>query len=205
MRLRQAAQSLGLTTREVERILDRLDPKAIDAVARRATQAILIGGAVWIGVATAGVAAPAIGTAVGGTMGLTGAAATSAGLAALGGGSLAAGGAGMAGGTALIGALGGLGGAGIGALAASGVPKGELAAQAAQLAALIHAAKPMDQATRSAVFGQGTLIEIEIGRLVGERGINQLASGDSDATSKEIDSLAALRRLLPMPNKFDLP
>ena len=53
-------------------------------------------------VVTGGLAAPAIGAAVGGAMGLSGAAATSAGLAAIGGGSLAAGGLGMAGGTAMI-------------------------------------------------------------------------------------------------------
>jgi hypothetical protein len=59
-------------------------------------------------VATGGLAAPAIGAAVGSTfMGLSGAAATSAGLAAIGGGSLAAGGLGMAGGTAIISAVAG--------------------------------------------------------------------------------------------------
>lgn len=67
--------------------------------------------------ATGGLAAPAIGAAIGGTMGLSGAAATSAGLAALGGGSLAAGGAGMAGGTLLIQAAL----AGTGMLAATGI------------------------------------------------------------------------------------
>ena len=73
------------------------------------------------GVFTAGLAAPAIGAAVGGTVfGLYGAAATSAGLAALGGGSLAAGGLGMAGGTAVISAAGGLLGLGVGAGAATG-------------------------------------------------------------------------------------
>ncbi|MFV8829180.1 hypothetical protein [Alkalihalobacterium sp. APHAB7] len=63
---------------------------------------------------TAGLAAPAIAAAIGGTMGLAGAAATSAGLAAIGGGAIAAGGLGMAGGLqiligggALLGAVGG--------------------------------------------------------------------------------------------------
>lgn len=58
---------------------------------------------------TAGLASPfvaagvsSIGTAIGGVMGFTGAAATSAGLAFLGGGSIAAGGFGMAGGAALL-------------------------------------------------------------------------------------------------------
>lgn len=56
-------------------------------------------------------AAPAIGGAIGTSMGLSGAAATNAGLASLGGGSLAAGGFGMAGGTAIVTALGsGVGG-----------------------------------------------------------------------------------------------
>lgn len=57
---------------------------------------------------TGGTASPlvaGIGSAVGGMMGLSGAAATSAGLAFLGGGSLAAGGFGMAGGAVLIGAV----------------------------------------------------------------------------------------------------
>lgn len=48
------------------------------------------------------VAAPMVGAAIGGYMGLSGAAATSAGLAVLGGGSLAAGGMGIAGGTAVV-------------------------------------------------------------------------------------------------------
>jgi hypothetical protein len=51
---------------------------------------------------TAGLAAPAIGAAIGGLMGLSGAAATSAGLAFLGGGALAAGGFGMFGGTVAV-------------------------------------------------------------------------------------------------------
>jgi hypothetical protein len=51
---------------------------------------------------TAGFAAPIIGAAVGGLMGLSGAVATSAGLAFLGGGALATGGFGVAGGTAAL-------------------------------------------------------------------------------------------------------
>jgi hypothetical protein len=64
----------------------------------------IAGGA--IGWLTMGLAAPAIGAAIGGAMGLSGAAATSAGLALLGGGSLAAGGFGMAGGTMLLAGIG---------------------------------------------------------------------------------------------------
>ncbi|MFH5208110.1 hypothetical protein ACHIPZ_07775 [Antrihabitans sp. NCIMB 15449] len=65
------------------------------------------------GALTGGLAAPAVGAAVGGTLGLSGAAATSAGLAALGGGSLAAGGFGVAGGTLLVTGVGGLTAAGV--------------------------------------------------------------------------------------------
>ena len=68
---------------------------------------------------TGGLAAPLVGTIIGSSMGLSGAAATSAGLAALGGGSLAAGGAGMAGGTALISAAAATVGAGSAALSSS--------------------------------------------------------------------------------------
>lgn len=72
------------------------------------------------GIATAGVAAPAIAASIGATgalgatasgtviAGLEGAALSSASLAALGGGSIAAGGAGMAGGTCVVAAGGGL-------------------------------------------------------------------------------------------------
>jgi hypothetical protein len=65
-----------------------------------------------LGVATMGVAAPLIGAAVGGALGMSGAAATSAGLAFLGGGSIATGGLGMAGGTALLTGVGAISGAG---------------------------------------------------------------------------------------------
>lgn len=65
-----------------------------------------------LGVATMGVAAPLIGAAVGGALGMSGAAATSAGLAFLGGGSIASGGFGMAGGAALLTGLGAVSGAG---------------------------------------------------------------------------------------------
>jgi len=64
---------------------------------------------------TAGAAAPLIGGAIGGFMGLGGAAATSAGLAFLGGGAIAVGGLGMAGGTMVLIGGGALLGAGLGA------------------------------------------------------------------------------------------
>lgn len=66
---------------------------------------VLAAGALVLG-GTGFVAAPFIGAALGGSAGLSGAAATSAGLAALGGGSLAAGGGGVAGGIFLITATG---------------------------------------------------------------------------------------------------
>lgn len=74
---------------------------------------VALGGGVLLAF-TGGIAAPAIGGAIGTYfMGLTGAAATSAGLAALGGGAVAAGGLGMAGGTAAVATLLGVGGAAV--------------------------------------------------------------------------------------------
>ena len=61
----------------------------------------LAGGTVTVTAMSGGIAT-ALGTAIGGAMGLQGAAATSAGLAWLGGGSLAAGGYGMAGGAMVV-------------------------------------------------------------------------------------------------------
>lgn len=62
---------------------------------------IIAGAAVLLAI-TGGLAAPVVGTAIGGLMGLSGAAATGAGLAFLGGGAIAAGGAGMLGGTVVL-------------------------------------------------------------------------------------------------------
>lgn len=88
-----------------------------------------------VGVATAGWAAPLIGTAIGTAAGLSGAAATSAGLATLGGGSLAAGGFGVAGGTALVTGLGGIATAGVAATGARWTPwtAGQIVAGAMRL------------------------------------------------------------------------
>lgn len=72
-----------------------------------------------LAVVTGGLAAPAVGAALGSAMGFSGCVATSAGLAALGGGSLAAGGAGMAGGTAVIAGAAGVAGAGTSAAGAA--------------------------------------------------------------------------------------
>lgn len=105
-------------------------------------------------VVTGGLAAPAIGAALGtSVLGLSGAAATSAGLAALGGGSLAAGGLGMAGGTALIQAVaGGVGviGTGIVSNAAEG---SKLKKQNAELRDELRKAN-LDSATKQRVIEQ---------------------------------------------------
>lgn len=101
--------------REIDKALTvavrRLSRREVD---KRKVVAVVAGGAA-VGVLTGGLAAPLIGGAVGGVMGLSGAAATSAGLALLGGGSVAAGGLGMAGGTAVIAGTASLGAAGVGA------------------------------------------------------------------------------------------
>ena len=126
-----------------------------------------------LGVATAGVAAPAIGGVIGGAMGLSGAAATSAGLAWLGGGSLAAGGFGMAGGTALLAALGAAGGGGLGAFAAAQTEKSQakqLDLEIKKLRALIHLCAGADaRATQSIAVEQQLLIEAELAALLSER------------------------------------
>ena len=66
--------------------------------------AVIAGGAI-LTYFTAGLAAPYVGTAIGGMAGLSGAASVSYGLAFLGGGAIAAGGFGMAGGTIVIGVV----------------------------------------------------------------------------------------------------
>jgi len=67
----------------------------------KSSAAIILGAAVVFAI-TGGLSAPIIGGAIGGVLGLSGAAATSAGLAMLGGGALTIGGFGMAGGTFVI-------------------------------------------------------------------------------------------------------
>jgi hypothetical protein len=103
---------------DLRAVTDELDA-VLRALARRNVRWGRVAAAsavgVAVGVASMGLATPLIGAAIGGTLGLSGAAATSAGLAALGGGSIAAGGFGMAGGTALLAGIGALGGAGAGA------------------------------------------------------------------------------------------
>ncbi|VFA96602.1 Uncharacterised protein [Nocardia cyriacigeorgica] len=108
------ADDLPVMERETAAIMRRLRRASI----KWGRVAVVSVAGLGAGLLTAGWAAPAIGAAVGGAMGLSGAAATSAGLAALGGGSLAAGGFGVAGGTALLTGLGGVAGASVGAAGA---------------------------------------------------------------------------------------
>lgn len=112
----------------------------------------LIVGGVGVGVATAGMAAPFIGGAIGASMGLSGAAAVNAGLAALGGGSLAAGGLGIAGGTALIGGVGGVAGGGVGAAAKKVLLDNDFSAEAVR----VEARKLEALVSRLKVHGQSS-------------------------------------------------
>ena len=122
---------LQAATAEFESLMKALRRKSIKWGRVAAATAVGAG----IGVLTAGWAAPAIGGVIGGTMGLTGAAATSAGLAALGGGSLAAGGFGVAGGTLLLSGLGGFAFAGAAAAGTrfSSIASRTVAAEAVKL------------------------------------------------------------------------
>ena len=79
--------------------------------------ALIAAGGIALGAITGGLGAVAVGTAIGGAMGLSGAAAANAGLALLGGGSLAAGGMGVAGGTLVV---TGVASVGVGAAAGGG-------------------------------------------------------------------------------------
>ncbi len=100
--LRELANAIdaGGAIGQIERAVRELNNRARIRTTAKVGGAVVLG-AVALG-ATGFAAAPFIGTALGGAMGLSGAAATSAGLATLGGGALAAGGAGMAGGTLLV-------------------------------------------------------------------------------------------------------
>ena len=91
-------------------------------------------------------AAPLIGAAVGGAMGLSGAAATSAGLAALGGGSIATGGFGMAGGTAILVSSGAVVGSATGSTGAyfSSLTRGKMVVDAIKLQILLDVLSKTD-------------------------------------------------------------
>jgi hypothetical protein len=152
-----------------------------------------------LGVASMGIAAPMIGAAVGGALGLSGAAATSAGLAALGGGSVAAGGFGMAGGTALLSGLGALGGAGVGAAGArmSGLSASQVVGAAVKLdvvARMVLLDAENDEAkARLVVEGlQARLDEVgtTLGRLAEQ--LRRLSAENSRLTAENVE----LRRQL---------
>ncbi len=110
--LQQAVQQLAgvsqhdfdAATREFDALMRQLKRKSIKWGKVAVVSVVGLG----LGAATAGWAAPAVGGAIGATLGLSGAAATSAGLAMLGGGSIAAGGFGVFGGTVLLTGVGGV-------------------------------------------------------------------------------------------------
>jgi hypothetical protein len=147
----------------------------------RVAVASVIGGGV--GALTLGWAAPAIGTAIGGTMGLTGAAATSAGLAALGGGSLAAGGFGVAGGTALLTGLGGL-------VAAGGVGAGTRFSRLASRSIAAEAVK-LDLIARM-VLADSPDHDEKIRRVV--ESLQEMIKDLNDRTSLLVNKIAQLKQ-----------
>lgn len=95
---------LDAATREFDALMRQLKRKSVKWGRVAAVSVVGLG----VGAATAGWAAPAVGAAIGASLGLSGAAATSAGLAMLGGGSIAAGGFGVFGGTVLLTGVGGV-------------------------------------------------------------------------------------------------
>jgi hypothetical protein len=98
---------LGQAQRAYEEALEAIPPSTFWY------KVVIVAAAAIVAAITGGVAAPAIGGALGAAMGLSGAAAVSAGLAALRGGAIAAGGFGMAGGTAVLIGGGAILGAGV--------------------------------------------------------------------------------------------
>jgi hypothetical protein len=95
---------LVTASREFDALMRQLKRKSIKWGRVAAVSVVGLG----VGAVTAGWAAPAVGAAIGASLGLSGAAATSAGLAMLGGGSIAAGGFGVFGGTILVTGVGGV-------------------------------------------------------------------------------------------------
>ncbi len=96
------APQLGLAGDEVATFAGFYEPSGVVNWLLISLIAIAAGAAIFFTGGAASPAVAAIGTWVGGTMGLSGAAATKAGLALLGGGSIASGGFGMVGGAALL-------------------------------------------------------------------------------------------------------
>lgn len=172
---------------------------------------VAIGGAS-IGALSGGLAAPALGSAIGGSMGLGGAAATNAGLALLGGGSLASGGFGMAGGTAVVtaasaatGAL--LPGAAASAVSGLGVSPGQLAADLAKLEVLTEKVVLAQQRDRS----KATLIARRCAELqesaaeLNDRLGPQDPRGEADELSRSVEVLTRATKTLREISKQPIP
>lgn len=125
--LKEVASALDISDDKAEKVLMDLYMQAqgfTDGQSKSTGAKIALGiGGIAVGATicalTAGVAAPAIGAAIGNVMGLSGAAATNAGLALLGGGALSVGGGGVAAGTAAVVAAGAVVGGGTTAVAVS--------------------------------------------------------------------------------------
>lgn len=197
-RLERIAIAMGGTVDEddVEEITLALD-EGVRVARRRRPPWLLIGAGGIVGVLTAGLAAPAIGAAIGGAMGLSGAAAASAGLALLGGGAVAAGGFGMAGGTAVIIGLGGLAGAGAGAGASRRIPPERINAEALRLFALAKSLHRYASAGETAADYAGLARECRdaLKRLENELEREVLRMAESDQREALEDSARIAERL----------
>jgi hypothetical protein len=179
----------------------RLSRREVD---KRKVVAVVAGGAA-VGVLTGGLAAPLIGGAVGGAMGLSGAAATSAGLALLGGGSVAAGGLGMAGGTAIIAGTASVGAAGVGAAGTwlAGAPPTDVVVESAKLEVLFEYLLVREERSEELQRLVVTRLQEQISDLVTE--INELTglvsgfkdvSADRDELQRRLDEEIEKRRVL---------
>lgn len=159
-----------------------------------------VGGMAIVGVATAGIAAPWIGAAIGGAMGLEGAAAGAAGLAAMGGGAVASGGLGMAGGTAMIGALGGLGGGTLAAMYAQ-ANRAQVEIETRVLRAFVHVAHENGAATALEARRIEAALECEIANLIAQRAREAFdGTPQIKDTAEELSHVVDLRRTVsPIP------
>lgn len=188
-------------TREFDALMRQLKRKSIKWGKVAAVSVVGLG----LGAVTAGWAAPAVGGAIGASLGLSGAAATSAGLAMLGGGSIAAGGFGVFGGTILLTGVGGVFAAGAAGATArfSRVGSAEVVADAIKLdllAKLVLAdSRDRDQKLRRVAEGLQSRINDFSDRinLLSERIVALKAEnkrlGDENRALK--DELASLREV----------
>lgn len=181
------SELMGEIDRRLSSTVRRLGRKGID---RKKVAYVAVGGAIG-GLLTGGLAAPLIGSAIGGTMGLSGAAATSAGLALLGGGAVSAGGVGVAGGTVVVAGVAGMGSAGLGAAGTwlRGAEADEVVVESAKLEVLfdyvIRRDEQADELQRVVVEN----LQRQIDQLVEE--VNELTAmlGREPAVSQERDQL----------------